>query len=96
METLRTLKHIDNQNLERSMSDSETRFQTATLSSGRLEKIQSLLFGLKNLPEKEFESCLDACTAVVERFAQSSARKDPKKRELTGIGREGNRLLTSG
>jgi hypothetical protein len=85
MDHLKPNKNLDESTLARFLDDLETR---ATASGeggpGRSEKLQSLMVALRHLPDKQFDACLQACLAVAENFAQSTARQESQLKKTCG------------
>ena len=94
MDDFQPKRPIDAISLARFMGDVECRAQAAGgMQLGRPEKLQNLLNLLKNLPERDFQSCIDACEAVVERFAQSGPRRESHKKSQDQVRKEAAKLV---
>ena len=68
-------KTIDELDVYRSMRETQARMGGLHSGSERLERISSVSFLLRSLPEAEFESCMSAIEGMLQRINKSHLKK---------------------
>ena len=93
MEVSKTDKPIDELDLHRAMRDLQARHGHLVPSNARVEKINALLFHLRQLPEHDFENCMAFFETFIEKRTRSNAMKKNKEKSRTETSKEASAIF---